>query len=315
MTRFKSSAFAQYFATAVAMIGLGQVAVADEKWSGYFDTGFDISGPQGEDPTLLRGGQIRFMSSSGSSMFQFDMPFAPISNDSTDLKVGFNTAQAFVKHSYGNGVSWTLGQFDGIFGHERNDTVDLFFADHGALYSTQPVVNTGLAVGYELSKSMSLSAYATGSNGEGTTSLGDKPEFGAKLNMDMGVDLGVGGYYQKLTDTTKIMYLNATAGHKVAGIDLGLEVSYAKAGDADAGLGYCLTGTTKVWGELEGGVRAEMLNKFDNHKEMEITAGVRQAMGKNLTVKANYVFDSVTATDGATAVTDHSGVVAAVYGF
>jgi hypothetical protein len=58
-----------------------------------------------------------------------------------------------------------------------------------------------------------------------------------------------------------------------------------------------------------------MLSKFGNHQDLEATAGVRHMMDKNLAVKVNYVYDSATATDGADAVVDHSGVVAAVYGF
>jgi len=317
MTRFKSSAFAQYLATAVAMIGLSQVAQAEDgsKWGGFFDAGFTLSGPQGVDPTVLRDAALYFNSTSGSTSFTFDMPFTAVTPGSNDLLIGFNKAQAYVKHSYSNGANWTLGQFDGIFGRERNDTVDLFFANQGALYASQPVTNTGIGVGYDLSKTMGVQVYASGSNGEGTSSLGDKPEFGAKLAMSGDYNIGVGGYYQKVTDTTKLLYTNLTVGTKMAGMDLGFEATYAKSGDSDAGMGFSLNGTTKVMGDIEGGIRAQYLSKIADFKEMELTAGLRQKMGQNLTVKANYTYDSTTATDGATAVTDHSGVIAAVYGF
>lgn len=314
MTRFKSSAFAQYLATAAAVIGLGQVAQAeDTRWSGYVDAGYSISGVSGADALSVRDGALYFSNKSGGTSFMFDLPFSG-TNGSSDFVLGKNKVQAYLRHDY-LGFNWRVGQFDGIFGLERNDTVDLFFSGQGALYATQPGVLTAIEAGYGLSGGLGATVYVGGAHDQGGLDSGDHPEVGGKLTLDGKLKVGVGGHYRKVSDTTNAMYLNATAETSMGDLNLGVEGTYTKAGSADAAFGGSAMATLPLFGHYKAGVRAQYLSKFTDDKQMQVTVGAHRVVDKSLTVKADYTLDRVTATAGADATTDHSGVISAVYGF
>ncbi len=320
MTRFKSSAFVQYLAVAVAVIGSAQIAgAADTSVGGFLDAGFPISGAAG-DPSIIRDGAIYFGHTSGNTTFKFDMPFqmagGAVANN--DMLIGFDKAQAFFSHTYSNGAGWRMGQFDGIFGLERNDTVDNFFVNQGTLFTyTQPRTNTGIEGSYKITDSIKAQAYVSGVNNNGGSKIGSRPEFGGKVSLSGDFNVGLGGWFRAVNDDTSAMYLNLTADTKLAGFNLGVEGAYQKAGEADAKMSFGVMGNTNVMDKLDAGVRAQYLMDqiAAGSTQMEATAGVRYMMDKNLSVKANYVFGSTTAAEGADSVTDHSGQVAAVYGF
>jgi len=294
MTRFKSSTFVQYLATAVAVIASAQLAsAADEgaKVGGFVDAGFTISNPSGRDPLVVQDGALYFSHKAGSSMFMLDLPFSSYPGESS-ITPGLGKAQAYVKHSYSSGFSWRLGQFDGIFGLERNDTVDLFFARQGALYNrSQPATNAGVEVAYSLGDSLGLQAYASGENDNGNNEIGSRPEFGAKVAYTGGLNVGLGGYYRKVSATAKALYGNLTVDTKIGDAGVGVEGSYYKAGEGEAQIGFGGNATFGLTDSIEAGVRGQYLSKFVAHQETELTAGLRFKMDKNLNVKVNYVFD------------------------
>jgi len=319
MTRLKSSTFAKYLAVAVAVIGSAQIAGAADGATvgGFLDAGFPISGG---DPTIIRDGAVYFGHTSGNTSFKLDLPFrlagGTVANN--DMLIGFDKAQAFFSHTYSNGAGWRMGQFDGIFGLERNDTVDNFFVNQGVLYAfTQPRTNTGIEGSYKITDSIKVQAYVSGTNNLGAAELGLHPEFGAKASLSGAINIGLGGWFRTVNADTSAMYLNLTADTKLAGIDLGVEGAYQKAGDADAKMSFGVMGNTDIMDKLAAGIRAQYLmdQLAAGSSQMEATAGVRYQMDKNLNLKANYVFSSTTAADGADAVSDHAGQVAAVYGF
>jgi len=320
MTRFKSSTFVKYLATAVALIGSIPFAGAADGTTvgGFLDAGFAISGPKGVDPTIIRDGALYFNHAAGNSSFKFDMPFQAGGTDNNDLLVGFDKAQVYLSHTYASGAAWRMGQFDSIFGLERNDTIDNFFVDQGVIYAlTQPKTNTGVEASYKISDMLKAQAYVSGARDSGGEDLGTRPEFGAKVSMSGEYNVSLGGWYKKVAADTNAMYLNLAADTKLAGLNLGAEAVYQKAGDTDAKMSFGVMGDTNVMENMDAGIRAQYLmdQVADGSSQLQATAGVRYKMDKNLSVKANYVFDTTTAATGATSVTDHSGQLAAVFGF
>jgi len=68
--------------------------------------------------------------------------------ESNELELATEQAQAYLKYQYDSGFYWQLGQFDSYFGTESNDTVDLLFTDTGILRDFLPRTHTGALVGY-----------------------------------------------------------------------------------------------------------------------------------------------------------------------
>jgi len=303
-------------AAALVIAGGIQVAHAEEgtKIGGFVDAGVVVSGPSAADAISVRDGAIYFNHMAGQSQFLFDLPFS-LKTSSNDFNLAKNKAQAFIKHSYSGGIGWRLGQFDGIFGLERNDTVDLAFVTQGALFSSQAATHTAVEGSYKITDSLGVQVYVGGASSQGGANSGSRPEYGAKLTLSGDVKVGLGGSFRKVATSTNLLYVNGTVETKVADFNLGAEGTYTKAGTADAAIGGGLSAIREIMGSVDGAVRAQYLSKFTNAKELQVTAGVRVRMEKNLNFKANYVLDNATAVTGGTAVTDHSAQFAAVYGF
>jgi len=316
MTRYKSSAFVKYLATVAAVIGASTIAQADEgtKFGGFVDAGYTYNGEDGVDAMRVRDGAFYMNHNAGNSSFTFDLPFS-VSNGSNDFAIGKNRGQAFMKHTYASGMGWRFGQFDGIFGLERNDRVNVFFADQGALYSTQAKTHLALEGSYAISDSLSAQLYVGGAHSQGGANSENRPEVGARVSLGGDYKIAVGGSFRKVADDTSMIYGNVTAEGSLMGVGLGIEASVQKAGEGDMALGGGVTATYAVMGDMEAGVRAQYLSKFEAHQQLQGTAGVRYKMTKNINAKLNYVFDQTTQNEGGEGATTHSGVLAATFGF
>jgi len=316
MTRYKSSVVVKYLASVAAVIGAVGSAQAEDgtKIGGFVDVGYLYNSDNTSDALRVNDGAVYLNHNAGKSSFTFDMPFS-LKSGSNDFYLGLNKGQAFVRHAYGNGIGWRFGQFDGIFGLERNDTVNLVFATQGRLYATQAKTHAALEGSYAISDSLNLQLYVGGANSRGGKDSEDRPEMGGKVTLSGPFNVGVGGYFRKVADDTSMVYGNATVETKLFGVQLGAEASVAKAGEGDLALGGAVTGSYNVMTDLDAAVRANYLSKFDDHQNLEITAGVRYAMDKNLAMKLNYTLDNTTSTEGATAEMDHTARLAAVFGF
>jgi hypothetical protein len=212
-------------------------------------------------------------------------------------------SQAFVAYKYSNGFNWKFGQFDGIFGFERNDTVDSLFSAQGGVFTLQPKVHQALLVGYELSKSLGVQAYVGGSDGSGlarTTGSGN-PQIGAKVSFIDAFRLGVGGYMETGRDAAEAeagtMFLNATAGMNFGDISLDAEYSMDNSGvdgvDATTGVG--------VYAGYTMGDNKIMARWTSVGDVMGITVGPNFGMTKDLAVKINVNYDINSATEVNTA--------------
>lgn len=86
-----------------------------------------------------------------------DVPFSLTSATGNALALGGSKAQAYISHKWENGLSWKLGQFDGIYGYARNDMANWAFAQDSLLRSNfQPITHTGLLLGYSFSDMLGL---------------------------------------------------------------------------------------------------------------------------------------------------------------
>src|SRR5262249_40361750 len=49
----------------------------------------------------------------------------------SNLMVSDSKTQVYIGHKYANSIFWRVGQFDGLYGYEANDTRELFFSNQG----------------------------------------------------------------------------------------------------------------------------------------------------------------------------------------
>ncbi len=258
---------------------------------------------------VLNDGAVYLTKSLGDGMAMIDLTF----NDLTvNGKADDFQSQAFAAYKYSNGFNWKVGQFDGIFGFERNDTVDVEFANQGLAYALQPKVHQAVLVGYEVSKSMNVQAFVGGSDASGLAGVvgAGNPQIGAKFAYNDGLRLAVGGTMEseKVAADATAMFLNATAGMDFGSLSLDAEYSMDNTGvdgvDATTGVGvyagYGMTDSTKL------GARWTMVGD-----DMAITVGPNFEMTKDLTVKFDVDYAMNSATDANTAAL----AVAATYRF
>ena len=286
------------------------------KFSGFADAQWRLG--TGTVGASIADGAIRVSRTLGEGLVNVDIPFSLSSTaTSNDFNVGQDKAQAFVHYKYSNGLSWRLGQWDGIFGLERNDSPDFQFTGHGTLWTNlQPKTHMGLMLGYELSDKMGVNLYAAGVADQGSTNTsttaisgGALPEVGAKFSMSGDFRASVGGSLAKASSSLTNLYVNATGGITLGALDLGLDVQAKKSGNSGTlGLGAGLTGIYGISETIKGSIRAQYLSNVLTSNTIEVTVGPQVDMTKDLRVKLDYTLTS----NGSLA---HQGAVAAVHSF
>jgi hypothetical protein len=284
------------------------------QFSGFTDAQWTFG--EGTSGASIADGAVRMSKSLGEGSINVDIPFSlSLVANSNDFNLGQDKAQAYISYKYANGLSWRLGQWDGIFGLERNDSPDFQFTRHGALWGVQAKTHTGLMVGYALSDKMNVDVYVAGVADQGSTntstdSIGDTlPELGAKFSMSGDLRLSLGASYAKVASDLANLYINGTAGMAFGALDLGLDIQAKKSGnEGDLGLGAGVTGIYGVSDSLKASIRAQYLSNINPDNTIEVTVGPQYDMTKDLRVKVDY---TLTSSGG----TSHSGAVAAVYSF
>lgn len=174
----------------------------DFKMNGYFDFRFN-SIENNDNPNVTHSGQPEsgfsieeaalYVSGQATDFsFFLDLPLrrdkttAGVS-ESSQLVLGADRAQAYLKVLLMDSLFLTLGQFDTPYGVELNDSKDRVFMKTGLLYDyALPVTHTGVSIDGSVS-SLSYRVLAANSNNKGsfgnTTSGDNQTEFGATLGF------------------------------------------------------------------------------------------------------------------------------------
>ena len=294
----------------------------------------------------INDGALYFSKSLGGGSAAIDLPFNLITSGATNLNFANSQAQAYVNYGYSNGVSWRMGQFDGIFGLERNDSKDVLFTEVGQIRKlAQPIVHTGLMVGYELSKTLNFQALVTSVADTGPLTItsrnnaaGNKTyEYGGKISYSDAFRLSLGTLMHKVRDVALVgatnasneseSYINVTAGTKVDHLNLDVEYttkSYYAASTITPNRKEKVTGSAigaiasyELNDSTNVAARFQTLSKIDasHYSMMEVTVGPQFQMTKDLRVKADLTMSSMKAAAGADSISNNHARVAAVYSF
>lgn len=156
-----------------------QVTIVNKDW--YPSRGFTLN-----DAALYLGKDF-----SHGLAAMVDLPFAS-TLAGTGTSVGFATsrAQAYVQWLRGP-LQVKFGQYDTIYGYEKNDSRDRFFADAGTIKQwLVPVTHVGALVGYSVGD---LTFRGQLTNPRDTATMANQnPEFGLQVRFD-GEALSVAG--------------------------------------------------------------------------------------------------------------------------
>lgn len=352
---------------------------ADEplKVSGFVDAQFQFphgtaNGTMTEAPNtfLINQGALYLSKKASSAEFFLDIPFFATTNSVTtsvsgtsytgtisgsstnDFAVGWRQGQAYVKQTYGFGLSWTLGQFDTIYGFELNDTKDVEFASQGIVFAMMPVTHTGLLLQHSFGD-IQLSLLASNTKGMGAQPSKAPGEMGLRVGWSKdGMGLGAGvlmngfeGTYA-FGDLISEQLIDVTGGATFGSfrVDLAVDMVSAYKGmkkisateDAKARtgmllqLGYKLSDkdnvalryesvTNPLGGDYTGTTPetfAETGTGTPNeNSRTKITLGWKRSVTSELTVKFNVATNSLKASDSATQVNFTDGAIAGVYSF
>lgn len=331
----KASQYTAVIASLVAASALTAQAEDGLKVSGFVDPQYNYSL---ESDVITSGGRsslgdgaLYLNKTFGNGMAVIDLSFA----DLEILRVSEGYSQAYIGYKYDNGLSWTFGAQDGIFGLERNDHVDNFFGNQGIVYALQPKFHTALIVKYAISPEMNVSVYTGGSDRTGTASR-PTPQFGGKFEYTGAFRLGVGGFMESAVTDDELsafrsavaeaaaeaagvdasllpasvitaaangaltkQFINATVGYDVGSLALDAQLSMKTLATdgAEATMGYGVQAIYGMNDTTKIGLRYEMVEDA-----MNITAGPAFAMSKDLTVKVNVNYAD-SGVEGADAVT------------
>lgn len=178
----------------------------DLKWSGYFDFRFN-SIENKDNPNVTHSGQpesgfsieeaaLGLQAQLADMSFVLDLPIrrdktAAGVSETSQLTVGADRAQAYIKMSPAENLNLTLGQFDTPYGVELNDSKDRVFVRTGLLYDyALPVTHTGVSIDGMI-HSVSYRVLAANSNNKGSfgnTATGEnQTEVGATLGYSSDV--------------------------------------------------------------------------------------------------------------------------------
>ncbi len=228
-----------------------------------------------------------------------------------NFAVGIDKAQAYVAQKLDGGFRWKVGQWDTTFGYELNDSVDVFFSQQGLVFSVNPVVHTGLLLGYDFNPELSLNVYAATPADSGPVAHGVDPQFGAQV-VYVGAFRAAAGAL-KMPDN---LYADVVIGKDFGDLALDAEYNVTRVPKHDAQMGYLLHATYAVNPTVKAGVRAELLSRSSSaYRTVGATVGPHIKLTGAAVLKVNYQFTQVTVTEGDDAEIGHAAFVDAVYRF
>ncbi len=286
-------------------------APAPVQIGGYVNPELSYSTFDGAPPAGLNRveGAVYLGASDAGVEAKLDLPLTLTAGK--NFAVGIDKAQAYVAQKLDGGFRWKVGQWDTTFGYELNDSVDVFFSQQGLVFSVNPVVHTGLLLGYDFNPELSLNVYAATPADSGPVAHGVDPQFGAQV-VYVGAFRAAAGAL-KMPDN---LYADVVIGKDFGDLALDAEYNVTRVPKHDAQMGYLLHATYAVNPTVKAGVRAELLSRSSSaYRTVGATVGPHIKLTGAAVLKVNYQFTQVTVTEGDDAEIGHAAFVDAVYRF
>jgi hypothetical protein len=280
---------------------------------------------------VINDGAIYLSHSTGGSELVIDLPFAfgvvtnaPDPDINNALILGNSKSQAYIAHSFGQSRI-QLGQFDTIYGVERNDAPDIFFTNQGILYSRMtPRTHTGALLSHAIGQMnvKLLAANSTAGIGDTGAQLGGKGEYGASLEYADATFRAAVGYLTGRIVTLPGESRNFTdlrVGTTMGRFDLDIEYSLEKIASNDQGTGLAVFPVYRFSDHLALGVRFEQLKKVEPliaaplESEESLTIGLQHHVNNALALKTD--FTEIKKNDGTVTTKDQLWAFSAVYKF
>lgn len=275
------------------------------------------------DGFIVGDGALYLSKEVGTTRFMLDLPFAYDDNTTTNtstnsFKFGRDKAQGYVAWNYNDGLfGFQLGQFDSPIGYESNDSIDNFLPDNGlTMGGFVPTTHTGLMLmtsrkvdfGTVTVKGLVSNQANNGKKG------GNNFETAAQVRLDHDAFYGAASYlYSKQASADiKHQMIDFTVGGKLMNrVKVDAEVTLGKDGRAATasgtgdkwGQGYQVNASMDATNAVAIGGRVDYLSKMpSNYKAMQLSAGPAYKVNDAMTLKADYSYRSVEATEGATKI-------------
>jgi hypothetical protein len=330
----KNAVKAVLLSSVVLSAGISQAA--DLKVGGFVDGQYQWDNKGLTNTFKIQDGALQLAQHVDNAGFVLDLPFHTNAG-SMGLFVGTDQAQAFVDVRYDNGGRWKLGQFDSIYGFESNRTVDLFFTRQGQLHNALPKTFDGLLLGYDASKELGINLMVA-NPADAPFMAKQNPALGAQVTYKSDMGRAAVGYEMNKDSAANATssLIDVVVGGNFGALAVDLEGDVQKTLSYDSGKGLLANVIYSVDDKLGLGVRGEYFKNWNVadasgaqvtfpaigtaapsavNKGMDVTVGPSYAMSKNLRVRADYTFTSITAVENTDAVKAHAAAVSAVYKF
>lgn len=302
--------------SAVALLGGSLRAEDGTKFSGFVDAGFLWTKGGNNNTFGVNDGAVYMNHMFEKGKVMVDLPFSFASATNANFNFATAKAQAFVAYEYDNGFMWQIGQFDRIFGFEKNDTWDVRFTRRGVINSLLPTVQTGLLLGYNMDP-VTFQVLVANPRDAGQMN-GNIPDYGAKLAFSSQMIRVHGAFLQEQNtggNSSNSLY-DFLIGTTYERLTADFSFDILKPTTGDSATGFHLTLGYDVNDQLKAGIRGEMLKKFAGIDTVNnITVGPQYWMTKNLQVKLDWTLTSTKVVSGADSVNGQSIGLAALHSF
>jgi hypothetical protein len=238
-----------------------------------------------------------------------DLPFAStVAATGTSIGFGASRAQAYLNYVTGP-VQVKFGQYDSIFGYERNDSRDRFFADAGIIKSNLlPATHVGLMGGYSFG-AVTLRGQLTNQH-DTSTMANSNAELGLQARFDGEPAFAAAGltYSDQKNVSGSNMLIDVMAGVKMNQFTGGVYFDDVKTAGVDKhATGFGAQGSYNVSTDLGVGGRVEYASDFSDlatgtpaavKNEFLISAGPSYRWMQDLTLRADADVASITPVTG-----------------
>jgi hypothetical protein len=232
-----------------------------------------------------------------------DLPFASSSAAPATSTVNFGAsqAQAYVQWMTG---AWQakFGQYDSIYGYERNDSRDRFFADAGLVKTLiLPYTHVGAMVGYTISQ-VTLRGQIADPADTGTMT-NQNPEFGLQARYDGDSLMGSAGltFGDQKNGPGSNMLIDVTAGLRMDRLTGGIYFADKKTSGVDKhATGFGLQGVYDLSTDMGAGGRLEYVSdpSATIKNEFLITAGPSYRWMPDITLRGDLDVGTISPTAG-----------------
>ena len=254
-------------------------------------------------------------------------------------------AQAYLSWGYDFGLNWQLGRFDSPFLNEAQDTVGLnALTEQGPLFFALPNMHNGLMLTYAAGP-MSVMALTSRADGRVSDKAnGENLEWGVLAKYAQGSMYAGAGLYLHKPNTETHSVVEVMLGTKMSDISVDAQAIFTKPAKAGADSGFGAGATIgyqldKMWSFA---VRPNYLSKvaLNNGNEIaqvevdtaaagaaswhvgggayrwfQVAVGPQAQVSDELRIRANFIWDSIKATESLDAVSSKAWTLSAVYKF